>query len=89
MNSREKIRNLKREKIQGTVLKGAFVTSEVSNKQIFLYKNTSVSDKELRLQLSGLIKPCAETLVFLGMTNMERNNIKRHYLSDILQSKLL
>ena len=41
MNSRDKIRNLKWKKIQGTVLKGAFVTCEVSNNSFF-YTKTKV-----------------------------------------------
>ena len=88
INSRDINTKLKGKRVQGTVLKGAFVTSEVLNKHLF-YKSKSVPGKELRIHLSGLIKSCEESLVFVAMTSMERENTRRHYLSNILQSKLL
>ena len=41
------------------------------------------------LQLWDLIKTCKESLVFQAMANMEKDNIRRKNLSNILPSKLL
>lgn len=55
MHSRDKNKDLKVKKSQGTVLTGAFATCEVSNK-LTNFKNKDISDRELKLQLSDLIK---------------------------------
>lgn len=55
MHSRDKNKDLKVKKSQGTVLTGAFATCEVSNKLIN-FKNKDISDRKLKLQLSDLIK---------------------------------
>ena len=77
------------QKGQGTVLKGAFAACEVTNNLINFKNNKDISGKELRFQLSNVIKICTESFTFLGMTNMEMDNITRQYLSKILPSKLL
>ena len=41
------------------------------------------------LQIWDLIKTCKESLVFQAMANMEKDNIRRKNLSNILPSKLL
>ena len=75
MNSRDRFRNLKVKKIQWAVLKGAFALCEVSNILIDLKNNKDISNRDLRLQLSDLIKTCTESLVFLGIANVEGDNI--------------
>ena len=44
-----------------------------------------MSDKELKFQLSGIIKTCAESLIFL---KIGRKNIRGHYFSNILPPKM-
>ena len=41
------------------------------------------------LQIWDLIKTCKESLVFQAMANMEKDNVRRKNLSNILPSKLL
>ena len=91
MNAQDRNKDLKGAKSPergGTVLKGAFAICEVTNDLINLKNNTDISGKELRLQLSNVIKICAENLTFLGMANLEGDNIRRQYLSKILPPKL-
>ena len=76
------------QKVQGAVLKGAFAIREVTNNLITLKSNKYISGKELRLQLSNPITICTESLTFLGMANLEGDNIRRQYLSKILPPKL-
>ena len=76
-------------KVQGAVVKGAFPICEVTNTLINLKHNKSISDKELRLKLSNVIKICTENLAFLGMANLEGDNIRRQYLSKILPPKMV
>ena len=89
MNAQDRNKELKMQNVQGAVLKGAFSISEVTNTPINLKNNKNISGKELRLQWSNVIKICAESLTFLGMTNLEGDNIKRQYLSKMLPVKLV
>ena len=88
MNAQDRNKDLKVQKVQGAVLKGAFAIFEVTNTLINLKNNKDISGKELRLQLSNVIKICIESLTFLGMANLEGDNIRRQYLSKILPPKL-
>ena len=56
---------------------------------INLKNNKGISGKVLRLQLSNAIKICAEHLTFLGMANLEGDNIRRQYFSKSLLPKLV
>ena len=69
MNAQDRNKNLKGQKFQGVVLKGASVICEVTSNLINLKNNKDISGKDLRLQLSHIIKTCTESLAFLGMTN--------------------
>ena len=60
-----------------------------SNNLINLKNSKDISGKEPRLQLSNIIKICTESLIFLGMANLEWDNIRRQYLSKILPPKLV
>ena len=51
MNAQDRNKDLKVQKVQGTVLKGAFAICEVINNLINLKNNKDISGKELRLQL--------------------------------------
>ena len=84
MNAQDRNKGLKVQKFQGAVLKGAFAICEVPNTLINLKSNKDISGKELRLQLSI----CTENLTFLEMANLERDNIRRQYLSKRLPPKL-
>ena len=55
MHSRDKNKDLKVKKSQRAVFTGAFAICEVSSKLIN-FKNKDISDRELKLQLSDLIK---------------------------------
>ena len=87
MNVQDRKKNLKVQKVQGTVLKGVFSICEVRNNLINLKKNKNISGKELSLQLPNVVNICTESLTFPGMENLEGNNIKRQYLSIILPPK--
>ena len=77
------------QKVQGAVLKGVlFAICEAANTLINLKNNKEISGKELRLQLSNVIKVCTVSLAFLGMANLEGDNITRQYSSKILPPKL-
>ena len=76
------------QKVQGAVLKGAFAICEVTNKLINLKNNKDSLGKELRLQLSNVIKICIESLTFLEIANLEGDNIRTQYLSKIVPPKL-
>ena len=56
MNSQGRNKNLKVQKTQGVVLKGAFAICEVTNTLINLKNSKDISGKELNLQLSNVIK---------------------------------
>ena len=73
MNAQDRNKDLKVQKVQRTVLKGAFSICEVTNTPLNL-KNKDISGKELRLQLSNVIIICTERLTFLGMANLEGDN---------------
>ena len=88
MNAQDHNKDLKMQKVQDVVLKGAFAICKVTNTLISLKNNKNISGKELRLQLFNVIKICIERLTFLGMTNLEGDNIRRQYLSKILPPKL-
>ena len=93
MNAQDRNKDLKVQKVQGAVLKGAFAICEVTNTLINLKNNKDISGKELRLQLSNVIKICTESLTFLGMANLEGvgNNyqILVKYLQGNTYQKLL
>ena len=89
MNPRGRNRNYKVKKIQGAVPKSVFVICEVLNKVINLKNNKYIFDRELKLQLSNLIKTCTESLVLKVMENMEEGNIQIQYLSKLLSPKML
>ena len=88
MNAQDRNKDLKVQKVQGAVLKGAFAICEVTNTLINLKNNKDISGKELRLQLSNVIKICTVSLAFLGMANLEGGNIRRQYSSKILPPKM-
>ena len=88
MNAQDRNKDLKMQKVQEVVLKGAFAICKVTNTLINLKNNKNISVKELRLQLFNIIKICIESLTFLGMTNLEGDNIRRQHLSKILPPKL-
>ena len=89
MNAQDRDKDLKVQKVQGAVLRGTFAIYEVINNLINLKNNKDISGKELRLQLSNIIKTCTESLSFLGLTNLEGDNIRRQYLFKILPPKLV
>ena len=62
--------------------------ADIANKVNKIKNNKDISIKELRLQLSNVIKICTESLTFLGMANLEGDNIRRQYLSKVLPPKL-
>ena len=74
MNAQDRNKDLKVQKVQRTVLKGAFSICEVTNTLLNLKNNKDISGKKLRLQLSNVIKICTERLTFLGMANLEGDN---------------
>ena len=79
MNAQDHNKNLKVQKVQGAVLKGAFSICEIKNNLINLKINKDISGKELRLQLSNVITICTESLTFVEeMANLEGGNIRRH-----------
>ena len=89
MNAQDCNKDLKVQKVKGEVLKGAFAICEVTNTLIKLKNNKDISGKELRLQLSNVIKICTKSLTFLGMANVEGDNIRRQYLPNVLPPKLV
>ena len=52
-------------------------------------RNKNVKVKKKWLQLSNVIKICTKGITFLGMTNLEGDNIRRRNISKTLPSKLL
>ena len=70
-------------------LKEAFPICEVTNNLINLKNKKDILRKELRLQLSNVINICTESFTFLGIPNLEGDNIRRQYLSKILPPKLV
>ena len=62
-------KDLEVQKVQEAVLKGAFAIREVTNTLKNFKNNKDISGKELRVQLSNVIKICNEGLTFLGMAN--------------------
>ena len=87
MNAQDRDKDLKVQKVQGAVLKGAFAICEVTNNLINLKNNKDISCKELRLQLSNVIKICTESLTFLGMANLEGDSLEGNsYLKFYHQS---
>ena len=89
MNVQDRSKALKVQKVQGEVLKGAFTICEATNTLINLKNNKDILGNELRLQLSNVIKICTESLIFLGEVNLERDSIRRQYLSKILPPELV
>ena len=89
MNAQDRNKDLKVQNVQGEVLQGASAICEVTNNLINLKNNKDISGKELRLQLSNVIKICTESLTFLRMANLEDDSIRRQYLSKILPPKLV
>ena len=73
MNAQDRNKDLKVQKVLGAVLKGTFAICEVTNTLIKI--NKDISGKELRIQLSNVIKICTESLTFLGMANLEGDKI--------------
>ena len=51
MNAQDRNKDLKVQKVQGPVLKGAFAICEVTNNLINLKNNKDIAGNELRLQL--------------------------------------
>ena len=89
MNVQDRSKALKVQKVQGEVLKGAFAICEATNILINLKNNKDILGNELRLQLSNVIKICTESLIFLGEVNLEKDNLRRQYLSKILPPELV
>ena len=88
MNAQDR-KDLKVKKVQWAFLKVEFAICEVTNNQINLRNNKDISSKELRPQLSNVIKICTECLTFLGSVNLEGNNIRRQDVPKILPPQLL
>ena len=88
MNTQDRNKDLKVQKVQGVVLKGASAICEVTNALINLKNNKDISGNELRFQLSNMIKICTESLASLLMANLEGDNIRRQYLSKNVPQKL-
>ena len=89
MNAQDRNNDLKVQKVHGEILKGATAICEVTNNLINLKTNKDISDKGLRLKLFNVTKICTESLTFLGVANLEGDNIRRQYLSKILPPKLV
>ena len=89
MYAQDRNKELKVQKVQRAVLKGAFAICEVTNNLINLKNNKDISGKKLRLQLSNIIKICTESLTFRGRANLQGNNIRRQHLFKILPPKPL
>ena len=84
INAQDRNKDLKVQKVQGAILKGAFAICEVTNTLINLKNNKDISGKELRLQLSNVIKICAESLTFLEWqiqrwTTLESKTYQKFY----------
>lgn len=86
MNVQESNKDLRVQKVQVAVVKGAFAICEVPNDLINFRNNINISGKQSRLQLSNVIG--TESPTFLGTANTEGHNIRRQYLSKILPPKL-
>ena len=86
MNTQDRNKDLKVQKVQGEVLKGASAICEVTNALINLKNNKDILGNELRFQLSNMIKICTESLASLLMANLEGDNIisiKQHIYQKI------
>ena len=88
MNAQDRNKDLKVQNVQGAVLSGAFPICEVINTLINIKNSKDIPGKVLRLQLSNVIKICTDSLTFVGIANLEGENIRRQYLSKILPPKL-
>ena len=62
-------KDLEVQKVQRAVLKGVFAICEVTNTLVNFKNNKDISGKELRVQLSNVIKNCNEGLTFPRMAN--------------------
>ena len=85
MNAQDCNKDLKVQKVQEAILKGAFAICEITNN---LINNKDISGEELRLQFS-VIKICSESLTFLEMSNLEGDSMRRQCISKILPPKLV
>ena len=81
-------KDLEVQKVQRAVLKGVFAICEVTNTLVNFKNNKDISGKELRVQLSNVIKICNEGLTFPRMANQQADNIGWQYSSNILPPKL-
>ena len=81
-------KDLEVQKVQRAVLKGVFAICEVTNTLVNFKNNKDISGKELRVQLSNVIKNCNEGLTFPRMANQQADNIGWQYSSNILPPKL-
>ena len=87
MNAQDRNKALKVQKVQGVVLKGAFAICEVENNLINLKNNKEISVKDLRLQLSNVIRIYIESVTFLGIANLEVTTLEGNtYLKFYHQS---
>ena len=82
MNLQDLNKNLTVQKVHEAVLKGAFAIREVENNRINLENNKDITVKKLTFELSNGIKFCTDSLIFLGMANMEWYDIRRQHLSN-------
>ena len=73
MNTQVRNKDLKS---PGEVLNGAPVIFKVTKNLINLKNNNDIPDKQVSGHLSNVIMICTESLVFLGMVNKERDNIR-------------
>ena len=80
------IKTWKYKKSKGQFFKGYFEIYEVKNTLINLKNNKDISRKEVKLQLSNVIEICTDSLIFLGIENLEGDNIRRQ---KILRPKLV
>ena len=89
MNALDRNKDLKCKESRGGRggLKGAFASRSHEFPNKFKKNNKDISGKDLRPQLSNIITICTESLTFLVMENLDRESIRRQYLSKILPCK--
>ena len=75
MNAQDRNTALKKQEVLGKVLKGPFAICEVAKNLRNFKNNMDISGKELRLQLSNVIRICTESYTFLETRNMKQDNM--------------
>ena len=87
MNAQHRNKDLKVKNFQGAVFKGTFTICKVTNNLINLKNDKKISGKELRFQLFDVISIWTESLTFLAIENLKKDNIRRQYLSKTFTTK--